>query len=109
MGLAASTTARDDFSVFEMNDVYLETTNASFAQRGLLTYGCIFIFAMGLMLVVLTLWAITNPPANVVGAEHMVCIDMYGRLFGSRLLHYLHRTLGHASGELHVDALPRPV
>ncbi len=72
--LAASSTALDDFSVFEMNDVYLETTNASFAQRGLLTYGCIFIFAMGLMLVVLTLWAITNPPANVVGAERMVAL-----------------------------------
>lgn len=78
VGQAASSTARDDFSVFEMNDVYLETTNAAFAQRGLLTYGCIFIFAMGLMLVVLTLWAVTNPPANVVGAERMVALICMG-------------------------------
>lgn len=78
VGQTASTTARDDFSVFELNDVYLETANAAFAQRGLLTYGCIFILAMGLMLVALTLWAATNPPANVVGAERLVALTCMG-------------------------------
>jgi hypothetical protein len=35
----------------------------------MLTYGCIFIFAMGMMFVWGTAWALTNPPPNTNGAE----------------------------------------
>ena len=84
VGAAASTKAQDDFSVFEMNDVYLETTNAAYAQRGALTYGCIFIFAIGVLFVSGMIWAMLNPPPNISGAElvlamaFVVCFMLFG-------------------------------
>ncbi|WCM19924.1 hypothetical protein NDK50_00090 [Paraburkholderia bryophila] len=42
----ASETPRDNFSVFSMNDVFLESTNALFRMRGMLTYGCLFLFPL---------------------------------------------------------------
>ena len=84
VGAAASTKAQDDFSVFEMNDVYLETTNAAYAQRGTLTYGCIFIFAIGVLFVSGMIWAMLNPPPNISGPElvlamaFVVCFMLFG-------------------------------
>ena len=84
VGAAASTKAQDDFSVFEMNDVYLETTNAAYAQRGALTYGCIFIFAIGVLFVSGMIWAMLNPPPNISGPElvlamaFVVCFMLFG-------------------------------
>jgi hypothetical protein len=65
----ASGKPHDDDSIFGMNDTWLETMNAAYQERGMLTYGCIFIFAMGVMFVWGTVWALSNPPPNTSGAE----------------------------------------
>lgn len=72
--IPASEKAQDDYSIFEMNDTWLETTNAAYQQRGMLTYGCIFILAMGMIIVGVAVWALTNPPPNTSGTELMVAM-----------------------------------
>lgn len=42
VGVAASVTPNDNFSVFEKNEVFLKTLNAQFHERGVLSYGGIF-------------------------------------------------------------------
>jgi len=63
--VAASDNAKDDFSVFSMNDVFLESSNVEFRQRGMLTYGCLFIVAMAVMMAWAALYALTHIPDNV--------------------------------------------
>lgn len=62
--VAASETPNDDFTVFSMNDVFLESTNVAFMQRGLLTYGCLAIIAGGGFFAWVMLWCLNNPPGN---------------------------------------------
>ena len=80
----ASSKPKTDYSVFGMSDACLETTNVAYVQRGILTYGCIFILAMGVLFVGTAIWAISNPPPNTHGAElalamaFMVCYMLFG-------------------------------
>lgn len=70
----ASGKAQDDYSIFGMNETWLETMNAAYQQRGMLTYGCIFILAIGVMFVGMMAWALSNPPPNTSGAELVVAM-----------------------------------
>ncbi|SOE64431.1 hypothetical protein SAMN05446635_2504 [Burkholderia sp. OK233] len=62
--VVASETPKDDFNVFSMNDIFLESTNAAFKQRGLLTYGCLAIVAAAGFLAWVALWCLQNPPSH---------------------------------------------
>jgi len=81
---ASSKTSQDDYLVFAMNDAWLETTNAAYVQRGMLTYGCLFVLAGGLLVVWVAIWCMLNPPPNTSGAElmlaevFMVCFMLFG-------------------------------
>jgi hypothetical protein len=75
---------KTDYSVFGMNDTWLDTINAAYVQRGILTYGCIFVLAIGAIIIGTAIWAISNPPPNTYGAElvlamaFMVCYLLFG-------------------------------
>lgn len=63
--IAASNNPKDDFSVFAMNDVYLESTNAQFRRRGTLTYGGIFFLPLGLFLTYIMIRMVTHIPLSM--------------------------------------------
>ncbi|MBW0446000.1 hypothetical protein EN871_27855 [bacterium M00.F.Ca.ET.228.01.1.1] len=63
--VAASNNPQDDFSVFAMNDVFLESTNAQFQRRGMLTYGGIFILPLGLFLTYIMIRMVTHIPPSM--------------------------------------------
>ena len=63
--VAASNNPQDDFSVFAMNDVFLESTNAQFRRRGMLTYGGIFILPLGLLLTYIMIRMVTHIPRSM--------------------------------------------
>ncbi|MFM0078754.1 hypothetical protein P0D72_07670 [Paraburkholderia sediminicola] len=75
--VAASEQPKDDFSVFSMNEVFLESTNSAFQQRGLLTYGCLGIVVVAAFFAWTMLWCLNNPPGN--GSIHGATLAiMYG-------------------------------
>ncbi|MFM0069578.1 hypothetical protein PQQ86_00200 [Paraburkholderia sediminicola] len=61
----ASETPRDNFSVFSMNDVFLESTNALFEQRGMLTYGCVFLIPLFIYMLFGQVYDMTHIPDTV--------------------------------------------
>src|SRR5689334_18463970 len=77
VNVAASDTPKDDFNVFFMNDVFLESTNAAFRQRGLLTYGCLGIVVVATFFARTMVWCLNNPPGNGRVQGAMLAI-MYG-------------------------------
>jgi hypothetical protein len=81
-----------------MNDVYLESTNVEFRQRGMLTYGSLFIVAMAVMMAWAALYALTNIPDNVAsrgelafGLIFMGCFFVFALLIGLIGLWGLHQ------------------
>lgn len=63
--VSASETARDNFSVFSMNSVFLESTNALFRMRGILTYGCLFLFPLTIYMFYGQVHDMTHVPESV--------------------------------------------
>jgi hypothetical protein len=61
----ASDTPRDNFSVFSMSDVFLESTNSLFGQRGMLTYACLFLIPFGLYILFGQIYDMTHIPDTV--------------------------------------------
>jgi hypothetical protein len=77
VSVKASDTPKDEFSVFSMNEVFLESTNAAFRQRGLLTYGSLGIVALAAFFVWTMAWCLENPPGG--GSVHGPTLAlMYG-------------------------------
>ncbi|WP_233832520.1 DUF6708 domain-containing protein [Paraburkholderia sp. ZP32-5] len=81
---ASSNVTQDDYLVFAMNDTWLEMTNAAYVQRGMLTYGCLFLLVGGVVAAYVAIWCLLNPPPNTFGTELMLA-DAFmacGMLFG---------------------------
>ncbi|MGF6572555.1 MULTISPECIES: hypothetical protein [Paraburkholderia] len=66
---AASEKPRDDFSVFSMNDIFLESTNAAFQQPGLFSYGFVAVVIAGLLVLTGGIYCLTDTPPNVGSTE----------------------------------------
>ncbi|WP_074762634.1 hypothetical protein [Paraburkholderia fungorum] len=58
----ASEKPRDDFSVFSMNEVFLESTNVAFQQRGMFSYGFLAVVIAGLLVLGGGIYCLTDIP-----------------------------------------------
>ncbi|MCI0147514.1 hypothetical protein KNO81_16630 [Paraburkholderia sediminicola] len=80
VNVPASETPRDDFSVFSMNDVFLESTNSLFGQRGMITYGCLFMIPFGIYMLFGQVYDMTHIPDTVARDATLTAV-MVGMAF----------------------------